>query len=205
MQMHRSLIAFVILFAAVPHVSGQDAAPKEIAEVPYEDPDAYAVYAVLLASQKEKFLVIQSELSCAPNGSSSGIEGAAEFKKVWGVAVEDYERQFRQKRSLVRNFSLDVPYQLLPKADIMLAFKLPPGTKAQLGEGWLKFYSKCPEARGYYYFSAVGFDENKTHAIVQTNNWCGILCGGGYPHFFDKTDGNWHEVSVKATIRGWAS
>jgi hypothetical protein len=205
MKLHRFFITVVILFVAMPHVSGQNSTTTEVAAVPYEDPDAYAVYSVLLASQNGKFFVIQSELEYFPNGSSSGVEGGAEFKKLWGVAVEDYVRQFRQKRSLVRNFSLDAPYQLLPKAEIMLAFKLPPGTTPQPGEGWVKFYSKYPEARGYYYLSAVGFDENKTHAIVQMNNWCGMLCGGGYSHFFEKVDGNWHEITVKASIRGWAS
>jgi hypothetical protein len=54
------MAAFVAFFAVLPSI-GQDG-PQVPHAKPYVDSDAYAIYAVLLTAQKEKFFVIESEM-----------------------------------------------------------------------------------------------------------------------------------------------
>ena len=197
--MLRFIITFVILFIAVPHVASQQSESAAVVAQPHVDPDAYQIYAVLLAAQSEKFYVIRSEMTYGPDVTESGIKGAREFTKVWGTALADYVAKLHEKRMLNRDFPLDVPYKVVAPAEITELFK------SSVENGWRAFGAQYPGARGYYWFSPVGFDKTKTHAILQMNNACGGLCGYGSPHFLEKTSGKWHEVTVKATFSVWAS
>jgi hypothetical protein len=192
-KMHRTLMAFVILFVGALNVSPQEAAPTAVAVVSYEDPDAYAVYSVLLASQtKEKLFVILSEMQYDPDVNESSIKGGPKFTKAWCAALANYVVKFRQVRTLAPDFQLDVPYRLVASSDINALFT------GQMEEGWKNFAAQYPGARGFYYFSAVGFDKKKTHAIVQMNNSCGGFCAYSRPHFLEKNGGKWREVEVDA-------
>jgi hypothetical protein len=191
------LAVFVAFFAVLPSV-GQDG-PQVPHAKPYVDPDAYAIYAVLLTAQREKFVVIESEMQYLPSVEESGIKGGPEFTKVWGAALADYVDKFHQEWTLTHDLPLDVPYELVTKAQIGALFK------SSVWSGWQDFARRYPGARGYYWFSAVGFNAEKTHAIVQMNNLCGGLCGGGSPHFLEKVDGKWRVVKVTAEYSVWAS
>ena len=111
--MLRFIITFVILFIAVPHVASQQSESTAVVAQPYVDPNAYQIYAVLLAAQSEKFYVISSEMTYGPDVTESGIKGAREFTKVWGAALADYVAKLHEKRMLNRDFPLDVPYKVV--------------------------------------------------------------------------------------------
>jgi hypothetical protein len=191
------LAVFVAFFAVLPSV-GQDG-PQVPHAKPYVDPDAYAIYAVLLTAHMENFFVIESEMQYLPSVKESGIKGGPEFTKVWGAVLADYVDKFHQKWTLTHDLPLDVPYELVTKAEIGTLFK------STVTSGWQNFTGRYPGARGYYSFSAVGFNEEKTHAIVQMNNLCGSLCGYGSPHFLEKVDGKWREIKVTAKYSFWVS
>jgi hypothetical protein len=194
-----SLLALLGLFPvlAIP----QDAARSSKAIVkPYEDPDAYSIYAILLQTEKHSFFVIQSETEYFPSATcrNIGIKGDRSFQKTWGAVLKDYSDQLRTPRLLARNIPTEATYELLPEKKIRAIFK--PERR------WEAFYELYPLSHGgYYWFSPVGFDPQKTHAIVTINHLCGMLCGGGEPRFFEKVGGKWHEVSVKATMSVWFS
>jgi hypothetical protein len=166
---------------------------------PYADKDAYLIYAILLESNKSTPVVIQTEKDSRSGATPEniGIKGDASFSKVWGVVVRDFAKQFLKPNLLARNIAIEVPYELVPKQKIRQIFE-------SAGK-WDLFYERYPLSGGYYSFSAVGFDAMKVHAIVQMNHYCGMLCGGGGPRFFEKKNGKWLEVSVKASVTFWAS
>jgi hypothetical protein len=199
MKMHPLLIAVLVLFVAVREVPGQDAAPTAVAAVPYEDPDAYAIYAVLLTSNNEKVFVIQPEVAYGPDVSDTSIKGGTKFKRVWGAALTDYIAKFHQKRILTPDFAQGFPYRFVTRSELSAL------NTGKVEESWKNFAAHYPGARGYYYFSAVGFDKRKTHAIVEMNNSCGGLCGYGRPYFLQKKHGKWREVKVDAEYSAWAS
>lgn len=57
-----------------------------------------------------------------------------------------------------------------------------------------------------FHVSAVGFNRDRTRALVYVGHHCGMLCGGGRYHVLVKTDGRWQEYKE---FRGgscfWAS
>ena len=194
-----SLLALAGLFPALA-TSQDSASASESVVKPYVDPDAYSIYAILLESQKDTFFVIQSETeSFAPaTPANVGIKGDRSFQKVWGAVLKDYADQLRTPKLLTPNIPTGTAYELVSQQKIRAIFK----TERK----WEAFYKLYPLSHGgYYWFSPAGFDPQKTHAIVTINHLCGMLCGGGEPHFFEKVGGKWHEVSVKATVQVWAS
>lgn len=111
--------------------------------------------------------------------------------------MDDYAKQNRTAKLLQRNLPLRTSYELIPESNIF---------PAQHGQkGWDDYYRRYPASGGYYWFPAVGFNPARTQAIVDMGHGCGMLCGNGGPHFFQKRDGKWCEVSVKATVSVWAS
>jgi hypothetical protein len=165
----------------------------------YKDADSCQIYAALLQKESYSLYVIQAEINGYPNMTANnlGIKGDRSFTRVWGVVMKDYARQNRTSWLLARNIPIDIPYELLPLSDI---FKSEHGQR-----GWDEFYRRFPSSGGFYWFSAVGFNPQRTRALVKMNHNCGMLCGGGEPHFFEKKGAKWHEVSVNAEVEVWAS
>ena len=73
------------------------------------------------------------------------------------------------------------------------------------GGGWDTFYHRYPSSGGFFSFSAVGFDSQRTHAVVKMHFGCGSLCGYSKPHFFVKKEGQWREVCLNANVTTWVS
>lgn len=172
---------------------------KSTLAAPYTDQESYQIYAILLEGEKHSLYVIQAEIDGYPGLTSKnlGIKGDKEFLKEWGPVMEDYAKQNQAGRVLKKSFPLTTRYELIPKSHIFPA--------QHGGNVWDDFYRRFPASGGFYFFSALGFNATRTRAIVDMGHWCGMLCGNGSPHFFEKTDGRWHEVSVKATVSVRAS
>jgi hypothetical protein len=153
---------------------------------PYVDRDAYLIYAVLLESAKQSSFIIQSETDSwsGVTPDNVGIKGDRNFQKVWGVVIKDFANKYKQSKLLTRDIPIELPYELVPREKM-------PATSQLTG--------------GNYSFSSVGFDPGRTHAIVDMNHLCGVLCGDGGPHFLEKTNGKWREVSVNAEVEVRAS
>jgi hypothetical protein len=202
-DIRKIFLTTLVVFGLVPARASQQDAPAhlETSAKPYEDPDAYAIYSILLRSYKDSSFVIRAETESRTGVTpeSTGIKGDRSFRHEWGDAVKNYSKGYSDPSLLTRNFSIEAPYELVPKEKMDAVFE--PGT----GLGWEAFYKNYPLSRGYYWFSAVGFDSRKTHAIVQMNNMCGGLCGRGELHFFEKKDGMWREVQVDAERITWFS
>ncbi len=174
-------------------------AQNETVVTPYDDKDAYSIYAILLEGAKSSVYVIQVETESWSGATPKklGITGGRDFQKIWGVAVKDFANQYRNPRVLTRSIPIQTSYQLVPKQEVASIFKS--------GGGWDTFYQRYPSSGGFYTFSAIGFDPQKHHAVVNMHLSCGLLCGYGKPHFLEKKDGRWQEVSVNAKVTTWVS
>jgi hypothetical protein len=65
----------------------------------------------------------------------------------------------------------------------------------QTGKGWDEFHARHPDSGGYFVMSTVGFNRDKTLAVVYTGSTCGGLCGRWALHLLQKIDGKWKTVS----------
>jgi hypothetical protein len=160
----------------------------------YTDADSYQIYATLLQNEGFSSYAVQSEICCDQIRTDLRIEGDRTFMRAWGAAIDDFARQNQKPMVLTRKLPFDISYELLSKSDIH---------KFAVGqEGW-DFHKRFPSSGGFYYwFSAVGFNRQRTRAIVNMGYGClpSALCGGEQPHFLEKQGLKWQEVKVTATF-----
>jgi hypothetical protein len=70
------------------------------------------------------------------------------------------------------------------------------------GDGWDLFKKNHAGASGIVTFSAVGFDRDGTHALVNVSYLCWSHCGNGSFYILEKKDGEW---TVSQEIGTWIS
>lgn len=181
----RGALALSCLLLSVPNMSAQVADVK-----PVDDSESYAVYSALLPDaamrqMRRTMIVIQAEgttnSGCWPSGPPIETE--------WRSVLESLRAENAHARTILPGFTLSVPYIVLPKADIMAMFTGP------LGD-WRPFYNRYPDSAGYLGLSAVGFDTDRTKAIVYIGHSYGGWGGEDSYHLLRKSAGRWQETPV---------
>ncbi len=179
----RSLVAACFCWSAI--AAGQ----TSVAAKTYDVEDAYRIYSLLLPHEEsygfaKATLIIQEETVSKVVAASEPCvtpEAARRFKD----AIADYNRLNRKQGLLKRQFQIEKSYEIVSSDTIGALFK---------NGGWDSFYKRYPDSGGYIIMSAVGFNKEKTRAIVYTGSSCGGLCGSWSFHLLEKIDGNWKEV-----------
>jgi hypothetical protein len=161
------------------------------ARLPDEWPWAEA-HARQLAIQQETtvFPKLGTGTECLPSGD--------DFPESWKEVLADYKRQNERTRILARGFVIEKPYNLIPKQEFADLFK-------KDGPGWNGFYSRYPDSGGIIQLSAVGFNRERTKAMLYLGHSCGWLCGGGGYSLVQKKDGKWVRAIVKGVSCAWES
>lgn len=199
----RAMVALALVAVVQQPQTDSHARPE-----PYDVPEAYEVYAVLLPSEwtwkdaKASNLVIQEETDAwSASGPLKPVRACypstPEFLARYDEVMSAFERVNQQPKLLLRKLTIEKPYKLVPKSAIAEAFK--DGTL----KGWAAFYDRFPESGGYLDVSAVSFNADKTQALVYIGHECGNLCGGGTYHLLEKNGGKWEEVIRSGCM--WAS
>lgn len=68
--------------------------------------------------------------------------------------------------------------------------------------GWEKFYKKYPNSNGYTRFSRIGYNTDKTCAVLEIGNFYASLGAGGAIVFLKKENALWKIVKIQMT---WVS
>lgn len=198
-------LALVVLAVATFAQSNAQTNPRPT-PAPYDLPEAYEVYAALLPMEwtskeaKAHYLVIQEETDAAPSfGPLKPIRecypSTPGFLKTYGGLIDEFERVNQEPKLLLRKLAIEKPYRLVPESVIAGFFK------HSVDEGWQSFDLHF-RAAGYFDMSAVGFNGDKTQALVYIGHSCGNVCGGGTYHLLEKKAGKWEEVF--STRCSWA-
>jgi hypothetical protein len=173
---------------------------------PYLDTEAYEVYAARLPDEwpwavaHAKQLVIQQETTVFPKLATDTecLPGGDDFPESWKEVLADYRKQNERTRVLARGFVIEKPYNSIPKQEFADLFK-------KDGPGWSGFYIRYPDSGGIIQLSAVGFNRERTKAVLYVGHSCGWLCGGGGYSFVQKKDGKWVTAIVKGVSCAWVS
>ncbi|MGH9819763.1 MAG: hypothetical protein ACRD43_06305 [Pyrinomonadaceae bacterium] len=173
----------------------------------YTDKDAYEIYSALLGEEwpvsvaKAKTLVIQTETVDYPNmGDAMSCLAPAKGKEsLFDPVLAAYHKANKSPAFLQRKFDESFTYELVSRDWIKKLFD-----EKSIG-GWKDFYAKYPDSGGIISMSAVGFNVDKTIALVYMGHSCGGLCGGGRYHMLQKTDGKWAEIHWQDISCSWAS
>ena len=169
------------------------AAENEPAE-PYSVDEAYRIYSLLLPNEESYgfangTLVIQEETvrQLQRNNVWPGPEAciSPEVADQFKDAITDYNRVNLKRWSLQRQFQIARPYEVVSSDAISVLFKL---------GGWKAFNERYPVSGGIQTMSAVGFNKEKTRAIVYSGSSCGSLCGAWSFHLLEKVNGEWREI-----------
>lgn len=174
---------FMAVIAAIILVSiGTTATAQESPQLfqPYGDADAYEIYNLLLP-QEESYAFAKDALMIQENTVPEDISAAclkpADAKRFKG-AIAGYERVYQKKWFLQRNFEIGRDYRIV---DAKMISALP---------------DQPQSAVSYVSMSPVGFNREKTQAVVFVESSCGGLCGSWRFHFLVKVHGKWNEIPL---------
>jgi hypothetical protein len=170
--------------------------PNQTTSSAYDDAVAYEVYDAMLGSEwrmrvpNAKQLVLRRETK----SFRMCLKPASELEAKFGPAIADYVKLNERKWLLQPKLSFSSLYEFLDpiKLDSFLG-----------NEGWKEFYRQYPESGGIVEFSAVGFNADKTIAVVYMGRLCGPLCGMGAFYVLEKRDGKWKEIEWKGDSCAW--
>lgn len=177
-------VSFVLAFAAIlcPCAPAQNSTAGE-----YDDQDAYAIYSRLLPGEQsygfaKGTILVQQETAPPVKLDDYCLtpEAAREFKD----AIEDYKRH-NKPMVLQRRYKIDRPYELVTTETIGNFIR---------DFNWDEFYKRYPGSGGIIMMSAVGFNRQRTLAIVYTWSTCNNLCGRGSFNLLKKAHGKWVSV-----------
>jgi hypothetical protein len=174
-----------------------------------DDPDAYAIYSMVFTPDadekpaKPRRLIIQDKTEDYPSYGSEDRDNCLKPEPTQEAAlrplINAYHEANKTPSLLQRMFTLPNEYEIVPSATIEAFFK---------GKGsgsWAGFYKKFPNTGGFVYVSNVGFNSDRTLALMYAGHSCGGLCGGGAYHFFKKVDGKWIESNWPGVSCTWVS
>ena len=140
----------------------------------YSDDEAYKIYSLLLPHESalwRRVVMIQQEtvaitMPClTPSARKRFVGALVAFNGLQG-----------KKYLLQPKFQLDKPYKLIR-----------PGAIRALP-------SEAQNAASYVEMSPIGFNRDKTRAILFMGSPCGGLCGSWTYHLLEKVNGKWKEV-----------
>jgi hypothetical protein len=149
-----------------------------------EEQDAYEIYSMLLRTEvgpewKIAAWAITEQTQTFPVFGSSNddhlrqcLSVSQDQKSIYQPLIQDYVAKNQRKLVLERKF--DLPQYALVDFGRTSGRANPPGAASIVFE-----------------VSAVGFNRDRTRALVYVGHHCGSLCGGGRYHLLVKNDGKW--------------
>jgi hypothetical protein len=159
-------------------------AQESPATQPYDDADAYRIYSLLLPHE-EAYSFAKDALMIQENAVPEDISGAClrqtDASRFKG-AIAGYNRTNKTKWLFQRQFQIAKPYRIVSAKVISALPDHPQG------------------AVSFVRMSAVGFNREKTQAIVFVKSSCGGLCGPWRFHILKKAHGKWSEIPVAMCV-----
>jgi hypothetical protein len=182
---------YLLFFLCPLMVYAQTVTTQEIK--PYEVLEAYEVYAAVLASPKSN--KAGSELAVMKQRTlilKNCYEPDDQWREMLSPVVANYNEVNQTQWDLVDS-KVNFSHRLISYEEMLALFSKGPG------HGWKRFNRKYPH-KALLSVSAVGFNSDKTLAMVATESDCGSLCGSGGISFLRKTNGAWKEFEPTGTI-----
>ena len=104
------------------------------------------------------------------------------------ATIDDHVAKNKKNSRLKRRFNMKLDYTFIKKNDLDRFFK------DDLIRGWEEFDQKFPNSGGFVGLSRVGFNSDKSQALVYVEHGCGIVCGSGNYILLRKGVAGWEVV-----------
>ena len=161
------------------------------------DPEAYAVYAAVLATGWPKPDIPRTEIALQDKTATHGLCAGWEpsLGPEWQPILQDYSRQNETTRRLQPDLDLHVPYTLITSEKYEDLIMIAAGDANNV---YADFWGGMSLA-----FSAVGFDSTKARAMATLQYSCPSGCGGGREFLLEKQNGQWIALKVSTQSCEW--
>jgi hypothetical protein len=182
----KSPVALALLFFCLCSLlPGSDAQtkPNKNQPLPYSDTDGYQVLSSIINARTEKlksgFVSVFNQTISEKDSREVRVQCSSSFPREFQTALEDFDKKAKTKFLLQREFSIRKEYRFV--------------------ETMVGVHDSTKSLPGIYSFSAVGFDENKTHAIVLVQYLvrpAGSIVLGGDTIFYllRRTESGWQQA-----------
>ena len=173
--------------------------PSAVPLSPIDDED-YSVYSAAL---KELFggkaIALENQVSgCTGIGNNKEGEASwqksldalpGKLKKLSPKTIADFKGKSNVCRTLEAKFNSSV--KLISKQERRTIF-----SGKDMRKAWAAFNKKFPGSNGYVIVSNVGFNEDRTQALVDISNKCGDKCGAEQFVLLTKSNGSWSVIGM---------
>jgi hypothetical protein len=166
---------------------------RDVTTEPYDVDEAYKVYSAILPSGGERPLVIGTETQTAEI-CLQPLD--AQSEKVLRPAIDNFLELNALQWHLQKHFDVNRRYELVAEEELKATFRNGMDGRSSLG-GWKTFYERHPDSEGFIELSAVGFNADKTIAVVFIGYHCGEECRGGEFRALEKKNGKWQLLTGK--------
>jgi hypothetical protein len=144
----------------------------------------YAIYSKLISSFKSKSIAIK-QMTSPPIFDSDYQELHTDMPSLELETFNDFTKKLKTIDTLENIFNSKKKIILISQKEIQIIFS------QQNKDGWDTFYKKYGKTQGITSLSQIGFNNNKTQALVSdwTQSW--MLSGSGYYSLYEFKRGRW--------------
>jgi hypothetical protein len=194
-------LIFVIVFADRPFCPDPQtetgafrSAAKSYNPLPPED---YAVFTAFLKQRpsfRETYVLGNTAFDAAP---ADALQIAGKFHQLSNETLNDYVLKNRKPGTIENHFRIrfeksQSPSNLKSEFPVVLLSREEENEFFSKNEaGWDEFYEKYPGSGGIIHFSNVGFNAEKTEALVRVKYLCALCSGTETFYFLTKNGGQW--------------
>ncbi len=157
--------------------------------------DVYSVYSTLLREHRKGWGWDEYGIQRNAEVENLEVEGArpAKRKAKYRAEVEDFIHRSKKAFSLTPRFDQDLACSVISEAEVredIQRSNTPPAPPApsQVGP---PVRPPAARFRHIFVFSAVGFNADRSRAVVYVGHHCGMLCGMGTFAALTKSGGKW--------------
>jgi hypothetical protein len=147
--------------------------------------EEYAVYSAVITQMyvPTKVIVLRNEVAVV--GSDTPFRPLLNrLTSLSRATMNDYDAKNKAPHPLRPLFTLPNPYVLIGQEEIDAVYQ-------DQGAGWKRFAEKYPGAPGIITVSRVGFNAQRTQALLLLGQGCGTRCGRGLYVLLVKKHGTW--------------
>jgi hypothetical protein len=175
-------LLFFCLYSLLP-LSDAQTKPNKNQPLLYSDTDGYKVLSSIINSRTEKlksgFVSVFHQTVSEKDSREVRVQCSSSFPREFESALEDFDKKEKTKFLLQREFSIRREYRFV--------------------ETMVGVHESTKSLPGIYSFSAVGFDDNKTRAIVLVQYLLrpGSIVLGGDTIFYllRRTESGWQQAA----------
>jgi hypothetical protein len=192
------LLIFLFSFSLITSCSNDEEKQFPLEQPSVIDAEDYSVYSAIVASYNtDKVVIKQKTLSGYTFIDDYFIEKLSEDNPGFEPEMATTLVEVNQNPLYLEESFNVSSTQVVLVSEAQLEYVFNDGYS---NNDWKQFYNTFPNVYGFTQFSAVGYNSDKTKALIETSNSSCSFCGEGRLYYLEKENGLW---IIKKTYETW--